>query len=88
MICLSSYFFLLVILLNFKYIIYSIIKLHYLHTRLVYIFLNMKFTHNKMENIKIIISFHNMLFKVLVFSTDDCFSIIKMLFISIKAQEN
>ena len=48
----------------------------------------MKFTHNKMENIKIIISFHNMLIKVLVFSTDDCFSIIKMLVISIKEQEN
>ena len=48
----------------------------------------MKFTYNKMENIKIIISFHNMLIKVLVFSTDDCFSIIKMLVISIKEQEN
>ena len=40
-----------------------------------------------MENIKII-SFHNMLIKLLVFSTDDCFSIIKMLVISIKEQEN
>ena len=88
MICLSSYFFLLVILLNFKCIIYSIIKLHYLHTRLTYPFLNMKFTLNKMENIKIIISFHSMLIKVLVFSTDDCFSIIKMLVISIKESEN
>ena len=48
----------------------------------------MKFTHNKIENKKIIISFHNMLIKVLVFSTDDCFSIIKMLVISIKEQEN
>ena len=47
----------------------------------------MKFTHNKMENIKII-SFHNMLIKVLVFSTDDSFSIIKILVISIKEQEN
>ena len=63
------------------------IKLHYPHTRLTYTFLNMKFTHNKMENIKII-SFHNMLIKLLVFSTDDCFSIIKMLVISIKEQEN
>ena len=88
MICLSSYFFLLVILLNFKYIIYSKIKLHYLHTRLTYTFLKHELTCNKMENIKMIISFHNMLFKVLVFSTDDCFSIIKMLVISIKEQEN
>ena len=40
-----------------------------------------------MENIKII-SFHNMPIKVLFFSTDDCFSIIKMLVISIKKQEN
>ena len=46
----------------------------------------MKFIQNKMENLKIIISFHNMLFEVLVFSTDDCFSI--MLVISIKEQEN
>ena len=64
------------------------IKLHYLQTRLTYTFLNMKFTHNKIENKKIIISFHNMLIKVLVFSNDDCFSIIKMLVFSIKEQEN
>ena len=73
MICLSSYFFLLVILLNFKYIIQSIIKLHYLHIRLTYTFLNMKFTCNKMENIKIISSFDNVLIHVHVLSIDDCF---------------
>ena len=36
----------------------------------------MKFKHNKMENIKIISSFDNVLIKLLVFSTDECFSII------------
>ena len=41
-----------------------------------------------MKNIKIIISIHNMLIKVLAFSTDNCFSIVKMLVISIKEQEN
>ena len=33
----------------------------------------MKFIYNKMENIKIIVSFHNMLIIVDVFSIDGCF---------------
>ena len=41
-----------------------------------------------MENIKIISSFDNVLIKLLVFSTDECFSIIKTLVISIKELEN
>ena len=36
-------------------------------------FLNMKFTCNKMENIKIFSSFDNVLIHVHVLSIDDCF---------------
>ena len=43
----------------------------------------MKLTCNKMKNIKIISSFDIVLINVHVLSIDDCFSIIKLLVISI-----